>query len=1535
MKRGKRAAKLLSLLFAASLLLGALSGVSLAAPAARGNQNYLGNQGDLLETPLISLQLGAVEARDWLENQLLLQKNGLTGNMHTFRNYNAATSAWLGAAGGENWEKGTYFLRGLVALAYALDDAALKAEAQQWIDWSLNSQQANGFFGPPENSWWSRMPFLMALRDYYEANEAKGIIDARVLPFMEKYFRYQLAELPTRPLSNWADARGGDNIDSVYWLYNRLYDADAPQNTKWLLDLGVMLKQQSYDWTTWYNDTTTRQHVVNTTQGMKLPAVYYQYDKTAPYKNALKNGILNMNIDHGRIDTLPNSDELARDNLPTRGTELCAIVEGLLSTEISQRILGEGWLGDRMEMLAYNSLPAAFTPDFTGQVYYIMQNQVSITLGNHEHYSSTDYGDSVMFGAPAGFECCFPNCHMGWPKFVQNMWMATKDNGLAVVAYGPNHVTAKVADGKTAKFLQETEYPFKEDVKLTYGGDTAAFELRLRIPEWAVSPVVSVNGTAQQGVTNGQFYTVTRTWQSGDVVTLKFPSKIKTSSWYNDSVAVEKGALIFGLKIKEDWRLYNSNDSRQNTSPIREDFPLREVYAASAWNYGLIFDKNNPDASFEIEYPDSMPLQPFSTDSPPVTLKAKGQMLPEWVLDGNLAGMTPYGPQAYDASRVRDIELIPFGSARLKITQFPRIGDAAANIRTDGNAINHNGVAYTEFKNVMVPAAEEYTLKVSGSGSGTVLINNKATAAVNLASGTDTVTGLRSKLSGSFQFREGQYNNLRFSDSLQISAIEIVPVTRTAQTIKVTSAKQTENAIMIISNLTATETPYRIQYGAAPGVYTMTSRGFSSSTAVISGVDTSKTHYARIIASIDGVETASSEIVLAPYKPDGDLEPNPNVPNARYDGFVSGAMSVWKKFDPENQINIQDIDGKPRLDIGRSTQVKAVLDGLPGCYDWVDFVAEAEISVDNVSFNNGGMMFRATGISNGPDEYMGYYAGFGKIGNDSGVIVGFANGGWNELYRKVLPIVPGQKYMLKVVTFGENIAVYLDGVLITTIKDTRFVKGTLGFRSYWESFKVYDVKVRPVVKADLDVFKPVPPEPDPSTSPTFSENFDDPAVSNPRWTKVGADTSIMNIADGKFNFGRSTDVKALTGQETWQDFVYEADIALESGSTYNSGLIFRVKQAAPGANSYYGYYFGINSVGYEIGRASNNWVPLGSGACALSPAGQPNRLKAVVYGKEMLFYVNGNLVFSATDATHTAGKLGFRGYFRAFTADNVNVRPLTQEEKDAIDNPPVGTFNVTATSGYDSLYLKFPKYSNANSYKVQFGRAPGQYTDEFVDIMYIPNAYAFDKVAVSSLGGGDFYARMVALKDGREIGFSNEVKISTGYLEGTQADRTKLDAAVALAGNTDVSAYTATSVGRLASALAWADGLGSSANQMALSLGKNLILISLAKQNSKDYAYPEPTGLAASIDISDGGATSFATYTVDNRTAASCSAYYILAVYDSLGRLDSVKQQPVQVAAGAKSQFTFDVKLPAGYTGQAFIWNASGFVPLCAPGAIR
>lgn len=96
--------------------------------------------------PLVKLLLGSIKPKGWLQNQLKIQASGLTGNLEEIWEYVGQNSGWLGGTG-EDWERGPYYLDGLLPLAYLLQDKELIDKSQNWIEWTLNSQREDGFFG--------------------------------------------------------------------------------------------------------------------------------------------------------------------------------------------------------------------------------------------------------------------------------------------------------------------------------------------------------------------------------------------------------------------------------------------------------------------------------------------------------------------------------------------------------------------------------------------------------------------------------------------------------------------------------------------------------------------------------------------------------------------------------------------------------------------------------------------------------------------------------------------------------------------------------------------------------------------------------------------------------------------------------------------------------------------------------------------------------------------------------------------------------------------------------------------------------------------------------------------------------------------------------------------------------------------------------------------------------------------------------------------------------------------------------------------
>lgn len=608
------------------------------------------NRAPLADSVYRPLPLTAVKPKGWLLEQLRIQANGLSGHLDEFWG-SLVDSGWLGGKG-ESWERGPYYMDGLVPLAYLTGDEKLIAKARRWVDWTLANQQADGAIGPPSNlDWWPRMVMLKVLTQYFEATG-----DARVIPVMERYLAYHARMAGTRPLNSWGSFRWGDEVLSILWLYNR-------DGERRLLDLGRMLDHQGYDWPAQFIDFrytgkiergkhNMQSHGVNNGMALKTPAVRYILTGDAVNREAMHRMLAALDRFQGLPNGMFSGDEHYAGQGPSQGIELCAVVESMFSLEHLIATFGEAALGDRLEKIAYNALPATFSTDMWAHQYDQQPNQVLCTVANREW--SSNGPEANLYGLEPNFGCCTANMHQGWPKFAASLWMEAGGGGLAAIAYAPSEVTA---NGIT--ITEETEYPFRDQVRLRIGAGKR-FPLELRIPGWAAKASVAVNGQQQEGVRAGTFFRIEREWRSGDTVELTFPMAARASGWPTGGVVVNRGPLVYSLRVEESWR------------KLRQRGPAAdwEVFPASGWNYGL-----TPRQKFTVrERP--MGRQPFSAEGAPVTIEARGRRLPAWMLVNDSAATPPKGEQP---SRYPEeiLTLIPYGAAKLRVTVFPVVAGSA------------------------------------------------------------------------------------------------------------------------------------------------------------------------------------------------------------------------------------------------------------------------------------------------------------------------------------------------------------------------------------------------------------------------------------------------------------------------------------------------------------------------------------------------------------------------------------------------------------------------------------------------------------------------------------------------------------------------------------------------------------------------------------------------------------------------------------------------------------------------------------------
>lgn len=636
--------------------------VTLASAQKTASKVYNFNLAPLQQGAYVQLPLGSIKAKGWLLKQLELQRDGFTGNaeqLYPESENLGANSDWLGGTG-NSWEKVPYYVKGLVALAYTLDDQELKAKAKKWIDYTLDHQQENGLFGPPKmKDWWPRMPFMYALQSYYEATN-----DQRVIPFLAKYFRYQLDNIDKIPLDSWGKSRAGDNMELALWVYNKTGET-------YLLQLVSKLKEQAYPWVDifnknqflYYGDDFQTKHMVNVAQALKFPVIYSQIDPSAA--GAMQNGINHIIHDNGQPTGIGSGTEFMSGKSAVQGVETCTVVEWMQSLETASRIIHNSAIGDQLEDIAFNALPAQFSRDLKAHSYYSMPNQVK--SANAAHGFNQDYSTGFLLSPYSGFPCCRYNMHMGWPYFIKNSCLATPEGGLALNTYGPMEVNALVAKGAKVKLIEETNYPFESQIRLTIEVEKpVAFPLQFRIPGWCLKPEVIVNGKKMTGVKSAGLFTVNRTWNIHDRVILNFPMHVTVNKEVNNGTSISRGPIVYALKIK------------QNVTNTKEfaikGFYETEIRAASPWNYGLVLGKTPIDNQVTL-LQSKMPANPFIADQTPIKLTVKAKQIPSWTMDYSQTAAldVPYSPVP-STEKTEEITLVPYGSQNIRLSIFPTIG---------------------------------------------------------------------------------------------------------------------------------------------------------------------------------------------------------------------------------------------------------------------------------------------------------------------------------------------------------------------------------------------------------------------------------------------------------------------------------------------------------------------------------------------------------------------------------------------------------------------------------------------------------------------------------------------------------------------------------------------------------------------------------------------------------------------------------------------------------------------------------------------
>ena len=640
------------------------------------NKNYVANKAPLLPSQFIKLPVGSIKPQGWVLKYLELQRDGLTGNLGEISAWlDKNNNAWFSGTGqgDHGWEEVPYWLKGYGDIGYILQDEKMIAETKRWLEKVFESQRQDGYFGPTikEGEYtdlWSNMIMLWTMQSYYEYSK-----DERVIPFMTKYFKWQTTVPDNKLLQTyWENSRGGDNLYSIYWLYNRTGE-------QWLLDLANKIHNNTADWTQANN--LPNWHNVNVAQCFREPATYYLQTKDSAHLKATYNNFQLIRNIYGQVPGgMFGADENARKGYddPRQAVETCGMVEQMASDELLIGITGDPMWADNCEDVAFNTYPAAVMPDFKGLRYLTAPNMV--ISDSKDHSPGIQNEGPFLSMNPFSSRCCQHNHAQGWPYYAEHLWMAAPDNGIAAMLYSSSEVTAKVGNNKTVTLKQTTNYPFDEKIQIEITGGSAEFPLYMRIPGWCTKAAISINGKPVNTTFGADSYArINRKWNTGDKVDITFPMQLALRKWTKNknSVSLNYGPLTYSLKIEENYTKVDATkaavwDAKWQANADQSKWPAYDIFPLSMWNYGLLINSKPLEEQFEVvkkEWPANN--FPFTLKDVPVEIKAKGKIIPQWTIDKyGLCDTLPQSPVMVNTKETA-LTLIPMGAARLRITAFP------------------------------------------------------------------------------------------------------------------------------------------------------------------------------------------------------------------------------------------------------------------------------------------------------------------------------------------------------------------------------------------------------------------------------------------------------------------------------------------------------------------------------------------------------------------------------------------------------------------------------------------------------------------------------------------------------------------------------------------------------------------------------------------------------------------------------------------------------------------------------------------------